>query len=73
VTVTLSGSPQGLKLPARAYAAPDTFTNVTNSQGSTSRAAKLIVQRSATPSQGYLLGEKGGNLRDNRGERLIAR
>jgi hypothetical protein len=73
VTVTLSVSPQGLKLPARAYTAPVTFTNVTNGQGSTSRTAKLIVQQSATPSQGYLLDESGGNLRDNRGERLIAR
>src|SRR5262245_7391623 len=73
VTVTLSVSPQGLKLPVRAYAAPVTFTNVTNGQGSTSRTAKLIVQQSATPSQGYLLDESGGNLRDNRGERLIAR
>src|SRR5262245_53108333 len=73
VTVTLSVSPQGLKLPARAYAAPVAFTNVTNGQGSTSRTAKLSVQRSATPSQGYLLGESGGNLGDNRGERLIAR
>jgi hypothetical protein len=73
VTVTLSVSPQGVKLPARAYTAPVTFTNVTNGQGSTSRIAKLIVQPSPTPSQGYLLDESGGNLRDNRGERLIAR
>ena len=73
VTVTLSVSPQGLKLPARAYTAPVTLTNVTNGQGSTSRTAKLIVQPSATPSQGYLLDEKGGNLRDHRGERLIGR
>ena len=73
VTVTLSISPQGLKLPARVYAAPVTFTNVTNGQGSTSRTAKLTVQRSETPSQGYLLDERGGNLLDNRGERLLAR
>jgi hypothetical protein len=52
VTVTLSVSPQGLKLPARAYAAPVTFTNVTNGQGGTSRTAKLTVQRFATPSEG---------------------
>jgi hypothetical protein len=59
VTVTLSISPQGLKLPGRVYAAPVTFTNVTNGQGSTSRTAKLTVQRSETPSQGYLLDETG--------------
>ena len=62
-----------LKHPARVYAAPVRFTNVTNGQGSTSRSAKLTVQRSATPSQRYLLDEGGGNLRDNRGEQLIAR
>jgi hypothetical protein len=73
VTVTLSISPQGLKLPGRVYAAPVTFTNVTNGQGSTSRTAKLTVQRSETPSQGYLLDEMGDYLRDNRGERLLAR
>jgi hypothetical protein len=64
VTVTLSANPQALKLAPRAYQAPVTFTNVTNGQGTTSRTAKLTVQRSATPSQGYLL---------DRGERLIAR
>jgi hypothetical protein len=73
VTVTLSPNAQALKLAPRSYEAPVTFTNVTNGQGSTSRTAKLIVQRSATPSQGYLLDETGGNLRDNRGERLLAR
>jgi hypothetical protein len=73
VTVTLSANPQALKLAPRAYQAPVTFTNVTNGQGTTSRTAKLTVQQSATPSQGYLLDERGEYLRDNRGERLIAR
>ena len=76
VTVTFSANPRALKLPPGAYQAPVTFTNLTNGQGSTSRTAKLTVQRSATPSQGsqgYLLDESGGNLRDSRGERLIAR
>jgi hypothetical protein len=72
-TVTLSVNAQALKLAPRAYQAPVTFTNVTNGQGTTSRTAKLTVQGSATPSQGYLLDESGGYLRDNRGERLIAR
>jgi hypothetical protein len=73
VTVTFSANPRALKLAPGAYQVPVTFTNVTNGQGSTSRIAKLTVQRSATPSQGYLLDERDGNLRDNRGERLIAR
>jgi hypothetical protein len=71
VTVTLSANPQALKLAPRAYQAPVTFTNLTNGQGTTSRTAELTVQRSATPSQGYLLDESGEYLRDNRGERLI--
>jgi hypothetical protein len=65
VTVTLSANPQALKLVPRAYQAPVTFTNLTNGQGTTSRTAKLTVQRSATPSQGSLLDETGGYLRDN--------
>src|SRR3984893_6733692 len=72
-TVTLSVNAQGLKLAPGAYQAPVTFTNLSNGQGTTSRTAKLTVQRSATPSQGYLLDEKGEYLWDNRGERLIAR
>jgi hypothetical protein len=72
-TVTLSVNAQGLKLAPGAYQAPVTFTNLTNGQGTTSRTAKLTVQRSATPSQGYLLDERGEYLRVNRGERLIAR
>jgi hypothetical protein len=73
VTVTLSPNPQASKLAPRAYEAPVTFTNVTNGQGTTGRTAKLTVQRSATPSQGFLLDESGAYLRDNRGERLLAR
>jgi hypothetical protein len=73
VTVTLSPNQQASKLPPRAYEAPVTFTNVTNGQGTTRRTAKLTVLRSATPSQGFLLDESGAHLRDNRGERLIAR
>jgi hypothetical protein len=73
VTVTLSPNQQASKLPPRAYEAPVTFTNVTNGQGTTRRPAKLTVLRSATPSQGFLLDESGAHLRDNRGERLIAR
>ena len=72
-TVTLSVNAQALKLAPRDYQAPVTFTNLTNGQGTTSRIAKLSVQRSAAPSQGYLLDERGEYLRDNRGERLIAR
>jgi hypothetical protein len=33
----------------------------------------LTVQRSAKPSQGFLLDETGGYLLDNRRERLLAR
>ena len=73
MTVTLSPNPQALKLAPRAYQAPATFTNLTDGQGTTSRTAKLTVLRSATPSQGFLLDESGAHLRDNRGERLIAR
>jgi hypothetical protein len=70
VTVTLSPNPLASKLAPRAYEAPVTFINVTNGQGTTGRTAKLTVQRSAT---GFLLDEMGGYLRDNRGERLLAR
>jgi hypothetical protein len=70
VTVTLSPNPRASKLAPRAYEAPVTFINVTNGQGSTSRMAKLTVQLSET---GYLLDERGGYLRDNRGEQLLAR
>jgi hypothetical protein len=73
VTVMLSPNQQASKLPPRDYEAPVTFTNVTNGQGTTRRPAKLTVLRSATPSQGFLLDESGAHLRDNRGERLIAR
>ena len=73
VTVTLSPNPQASKLSPRAYEAPATFTNLTNGQGTTRRTAKLTVQQSATPSQGYLLDERGGTLLNNQGERLIAR
>jgi hypothetical protein len=73
LTVTLSSNPQASELSPRAYEASVIFTNVTNGQGATRRTAKLTVQRSATPSQGYLLDERGGNLLNNRGERLIAR
>lgn len=72
-TVTLSVNPHALKLTPRAYQAPVTFTNLTNGQGTTSRTAKLTVQRSATPSRGSLRDERGAYLRDSRGERLIAR
>jgi hypothetical protein len=70
VTVTLSPNPLASKLAPRAYEATVTFINVTNGQGTTGRTAKLTVQRSAT---GFLLDEMGGYLRDNRGERLLAR
>jgi hypothetical protein len=60
VTVTLSPSPQALKLAPRAYESPVTFTNVTNGQGTTRSTAKLTVQRSATPSRSYLLDKGGG-------------
>jgi hypothetical protein len=73
VTVTFSPNPQASKLAPRAYEAPVTFTNVTNGQGTTRTTAKLTVQRSATPSQGFLLDETGGYLLDNRRERLLAR
>ena len=73
VTVTLSPSQQASKLAPRAYEAPVTFTNLTDGQGTTRRTAKLTVLRSATPSQGFLLDESGAHLRDNRGERRIAR
>ena len=73
VTVTFSPNPQASKLAPRAYEAPVTFTNVTNGQGTTRTTAKLTVQRSAKPSQGFLLDETGGYLLDNRRERLLAR
>src|SRR5262249_56613298 len=73
VTVTLSPNPQASKLTPRAYEGPVTFTNVINGQGTTRVTAKLTVQRSATPSQGFLLDETGGYLLDDRGERLLAR
>jgi len=77
VTVTLSTSPQALKLAPRAYDAPVTFTNLTNGQGTTRRPAKLTVQRSAKPSAlpsgGVLLDDAGGMLRDDHGGPLIAR
>ena len=73
VTVTLSPNPLDSKLAPRAYEAPVTFTNVTNGQGTTRITAKLTVQRSETPSQGFLLDEMGGYLRDKRGEQLLAR
>jgi hypothetical protein len=73
VTVTFSPNPQAAKLAPRAYEAPVTFTNVTNGQGTTRTTAKLTVQRSAKPSQGFLLDETGGYLLDNRRERLLAR
>jgi hypothetical protein len=68
-----SPNPQASKLAPRAYEAPVTFTNVTNGQGTTRTTAKLTVQRSAKPSQGFLLDETGGYLLDNRRERLLAR
>ena len=60
VTVTLSPNVQALKLTPRAYEAPVTFTNVTNGQGTTSRTAKLTVQRSATPPRVSLPDDSGG-------------
>jgi hypothetical protein len=77
VTVTLSTNTQALKLAPRAYDAPAIFTNLTNGRGTTRRTAKLIIQRSTTPSAspsgGFLLDDIGGVLRDNHGAPLIAR
>jgi hypothetical protein len=73
VTVTLSTNTQTSKLSPRTYEAPVTFTNLSNGQGTTRRPAKLTVQRPTTPSRSSLLDERRGYLRDNGGERLIAR
>src|SRR5262245_55774536 len=77
VTITLTVNANASRLSPGAYGPGVAFTNVSNGQGSTTRAAKLIIQGSATgqiaPNRGgFLLDDRGGYLLDERGGRLLA-
>jgi hypothetical protein len=82
VMVTLTVNPTAFRLEPGVYGPGIAFTNVTNGQGSATRAATLTVQKSspvgspsATPAPkgqgGFLLDGHGGHLLDDRGKRLI--
>ncbi len=81
VTITLTVNANASRLSPGAYGPGVAFTNVSNGQGSTIRAAKLMVQASSPPRAsgqiapsrgGFLLDDRGGYLLDDRAGRLLA-
>ena len=75
VTLTLTINTSASGLAPRAYKSSVAFTNVTNGQGSGTRATTLIIRTtSGRPSQpaGYLKDDHGNYLLDDRAGRLQA-
>ena len=80
VIITLTVNASASNLRPGTYGPAVAFTNVSNGQGSATRAAKLIVRGPSLPRPtgrierdrgGYLLDDHGGYLLDDRGGRLL--
>jgi hypothetical protein len=81
VTITLTVNANASHLTPGAYGPAVAFTNVSNGKGSTTRAAKLVVQAPSAPrattqtapnrGAGFLLDDRGGYLLDDRAGRLL--
>jgi hypothetical protein len=76
VTITFTLRPETLLLQPGSYGPRVAFTNVTNGKGSATRRATLTVRARSIPRAidgGDLLDHLKGYLRDDRGEKLLAR
>jgi len=80
VIITLTVNASASNFRPGTYGPAVAFTNVSNGQGSATRAAKLIVRGPSLPRPtgrierdrgGYLLDDHGGYLLDDRGGRLL--